>query len=559
MLHRNTVSFGVLFFLILTISFATQAGKIYGHEPAPRQPIDDPATVDYPDIQSLLDAREALWRRKLSRQERHEIVLAMYEGAVDLLHTPDAYILLLECNDNYHQATVQFIKNNSDRFFSLKPNISEVVRLGDCAFDVATQIYLREKALPMVTTPEGFLELITSDLKFTHHDYNIGLTDFIESKLDFFKTLNPTLQDVIDLQNKILEYKTCNTKTRTLILKLKHLFIDSFQGKELAKLLGRWKNMLESDKTKLDELIIANLDVILPRMKAMKNICSLNKNISGIANAMELKKRSLPLLKTPQDFLVLITPCAAKPIDAEYLSLITDFVTDNLAIYQNMQPKVEDVKRLQIQIDSNDFSDKLNFIVLTQFFDKFHGDDLLTLLETTERIQYSLDDSIDTLIKKNLPSIVPTLDKINYFLRLEKIASKTSLKLKIKKSALSLVTKPHHFLRLVRNGKYHKQEEANELVIFISDNLATFRKTDPTIHDIIKLKNFVLHTKASFTHSSIVILKIMETFKPSFSGSDLDSLLSPGTTVKKSTAWETYVKGIESLRGSCVDNWTAEK
>lgn len=336
-------------------------------------------------LAGVIKARNNIWKNtKCSKEQRHMEILTVYEANKFLMDSADKYIYLLA--DTKHLAPVndKFIDTHIDEFFDKNPDIGEVIKLDSISSSLKTSFAVKQHGLRLIKTSSDFLKLIELPAQANASWKGIA-REFVLNNLLLFKEKNPSLADIIALQNYLLKIQLDVPNTVEAIINMKEAFIGKFSGDCLVILLAYGcENPAQKYQHQLNKLLLKYLEEILPKITSISQARELQKIANG-QTRIKIKSAMLNRVEKPNDFIELVqTNPNLPPIDTNEEITIAEFINKNIETFRKTRPSIEDVIALQnyiLAIQKDLLTTVAALIKLKAAFIKdFSGADLIRLL-----------------------------------------------------------------------------------------------------------------------------------------------------------------------------------
>ncbi len=273
----------------------------------------DYATQRYGSVEAMIYARTTMmYSDKYLDKEKAAMLVTMYESVQQYLKTPEDYITMLVVDESvslYKDVSEQFIakKENADRYFSLNPTAQDVVKLTGVCQKIDTAIELRDRVLPTITKTEEYLELIKIHGSYVNDDDKESMMKLIYHTIADFDVLNPTVDQVIALEKRLLELRTDNNFEiyTSTVETLKERFVPQFKGPELAQLmLGQTKDDISK---RLRDHLIKKHQIEIIKACELDDLITLIDSLVSVTFGIEFRASILPTLRSADEFIQLVT------------------------------------------------------------------------------------------------------------------------------------------------------------------------------------------------------------------------------------------------------------
>jgi hypothetical protein len=230
----------------------------------------------------------------------------------------------------------------------------------------------------------------------------------------------------------------------------------------------------------------------------------------------------------------------------DYMIALSEFIKNNINIFQQMQPTIDEVIKLHeyiIEIHQKpEITRETLFKLKETFFDNFTGDDLLRLFD------YGISEPSDAYKELFEKFLSPRLNKffekspsLKQVLKLESLVKTPGLIMAIKSGGLNLVSSVADYMMLVgENKNISSIESAN----FIRYNISVFKKLRPTIDEVMALHSYVVNIKFDDENIIFTLLKIKEAFIGDYDGVELIRLLDYGMGAPS----EAYIRQLGAFK-----------
>ena len=303
-----------------------------------------------------------------------------------------------------------------------------------------------------------------------------------------------------------------------------------------------------------DLFINKHLKDFLNQSPTFDQIIKLESCTQSTKNSLFLKNAGLNLVQAPIDFLKLTV--ITFPAGKEYKILMTDFIKNNLIIFKNTNPVINNIISLRdnifkLQINVGKTIDALINLKKT-FIDSFTDTELIKLLEygcISPTLEYKIQ--LNELLEKHIKKMVEKNNTdFNYILKLDSINFYEHKKFYAKEYALTLVKSPEDFIKLAKTNINPSDYYKRETTYFIKSNLAIFKNTHPTIDHIIKLQTQLFSLQVDPESTAAALIKLKELFIQDFVGTDLIRLLSCGceNPTKEYRSQITALKNMHDIK-----------
>lgn len=335
-------------------------------------------------LANIIKKREGIWNSSyLSKENRHQKILCLYDDALPLLESAQDYIYLLKDTKKLAPTTDVFIEFHLNEFFSKKPTLDEVIKLSLLTTSVKTAIAVKGGGLNMVRDAGEFLILAEIPHDRANKAYKRAMTQFIERNSAIFANTKPTIENVITLQNSLFNMQLDVKSTTKALIALKSVLIKQFDGDDLVKLLDYGCSSAAPEYREETQILIAkNYKDIFDTALSLKQVIKLNLMIQDQGLLIATKNGALKLIKTPADFIRLVK--AKGKMSDSYYGKLTDFIRNNLTIFKDTKPSIDEVIELQNFISSINYDIEKTVATLMKlketFLGQFFGSDLIRLM-----------------------------------------------------------------------------------------------------------------------------------------------------------------------------------
>jgi hypothetical protein len=217
------------------------------------------------DIDAFTSLEEALFTKQtvfIKNTDDDEIIgqlLDIYETSSCLLSSPNDFLRLLAHDVPKKDGVIgrsvdRYLAKNQDRFFLASPTINQIAQLADLCDSDEANIAVRTQGLSYVKTPRHYLHIISSShsggTNNFNHSFNLENTIFIHNSLPIFEKTNPTIAQVIKVEQYLLYIQNPYDSrkkdpeqdkeidiTISALIALKSTFLNKFDGANLTRLL----------------------------------------------------------------------------------------------------------------------------------------------------------------------------------------------------------------------------------------------------------------------------------------------------------------------------------
>jgi len=204
------------------------------------------------DILSAKKICKYVQEENISEEQKIESTTQLLINSLPFLKSAKDFINLLSDEDDgkklpsaYKKARNKFIGSHLEQFFDKKPTIDQIMALNKFITSINTSMKLKNRALGFVKNADDFISLVGDEFisGVWAEDYQAKTIDFVVDKIDFFKGLNPTIDQVMKLQKLIIAIEVDAEVSAAKLIILKEAFVSGFEGADLVRLLlpGREK------------------------------------------------------------------------------------------------------------------------------------------------------------------------------------------------------------------------------------------------------------------------------------------------------------------------------
>lgn len=295
---------------------------------------------------------------------------------------------------------------------------------------------------------------------------------------DFLKT-NPSIADILKYRNalpeiadriKVTEAGFANAKTYA-------------DFKALATAEG---NASDDYRSALDGSTGTHAAQLVAFKPTLDQVLAISKAQNRIDSMIQLHQAALALVKTPSDYAQLTHAEVNSPSD-DYTAALKKFAIDNLAAFVAVSPSIQDILALRKQDNSIEGISKINAGVVPAI--KRAGDFVTLSKSEFDNPVAEYTTALGTFRDQHLADFFKLKPTIAQVLDLGRTDNDVASVIAIHEAALPLVRTPADFATLSKSEFGAASTEYTvALLKFMSDHIADFAKTHPSIKDILALR-----------------------------------------------------------------------
>ena len=261
----------------------------------------------------------------------------------------------------------------------------------------------------------------------------------------------------------------------------------------------------------IDGLVLENLDNFFKMNPTLEQARKLHDYTKYIGTIDALLRKSLPIVKSAEDYLYIANTSVENPSDA-FKKMRNKFVRDTVGTFVSMNPSVADLKKLEKSLYLIDDSSDLGFVIRERMLSQAKPSKVRTLLRRVipNWVLKKFSDSRkpDSKSEYQIRRLFTSIKKLKDFEK--RYVHSIEASIDLQRRGLVLVKRPKDYIKLVTfSEKYPSDAYKKAMSDFIGETIDNFFSTNPSIKDIMLLqKEAVSHVEQNMLLSRRGISKV---------------------------------------------------